>query len=99
MTRNINLLQLRERVEQLAYSDDLQQILVPVYMPNHWGLIFVDLASQEMYFDDGLMSAVTPIAVIRITPGNVPKPSSPPKQVLAKLLQISAFWYAISNIR
>ena len=56
-------LQLREKVEQLANGDDLQQILVPVYMPNHWGLIFVDLASQEIYFDDGLMSAVTPIAL------------------------------------
>ena len=32
-------------------------------MPNQWGLIFVDLASQEMYFDDGLMSAVTPIVI------------------------------------
>jgi len=56
-------LQLREIVEQLASGDDLQQILVPVYMPNHWGLIFVDLANQEMYFDDGLMSAVTPRAL------------------------------------
>jgi len=56
-------LQLREKVEQLATGDDLHQILVPVYMPNYWGLIFVDLASQEMYFDDGLTSAVTPIAL------------------------------------
>lgn len=25
-------------------------------MPNHWGLIFVDLANRELYFDDGPMS-------------------------------------------
>ena len=37
--------QLRERMKHLRNVDDLQQILVPVYRPNHRGLIFVDLAS------------------------------------------------------
>ena len=32
-------------------------------MPNHWGLIFIDLANREMYFEDGMMSAVPPLAL------------------------------------
>lgn len=51
-------LQLSARVEQLANINDLQQILVPVYMPNHWGLMVIDVINQELYFDDGLASAV-----------------------------------------
>ena len=54
---------LRENVEQLKQVNDLQQILVPVYLPNHWGLMFVDLVNREMYFDDGLKSSAPPIAL------------------------------------
>ena len=56
--KNFQQLQLRETTKQLSDINDLQHILVPVYMPNHWGLIFVDLAYKEMYFDDGLQLAV-----------------------------------------
>ena len=56
--KNFQQLQLNETTKHISNIDDLQQILVPVYMPNHWGLIFVDLAQKEMYFDDGLQSAV-----------------------------------------
>ena len=56
--KNFQQLQLREATRHISNVDDLHQILVPVYMPNHWGLIFVDLAQKEMYFDDGLQSAV-----------------------------------------
>ena len=55
--------QLRESVKELRNINDLDQILLPVYMPNHWGLIFIDLANREMYFDDGMMSAVPPLAL------------------------------------
>ena len=62
--KNFQQLQLSARVEcQLADVNDLQQILVPVYMPNHWGLIFIDLVNQELYFDDGLTSAVPSTAL------------------------------------
>lgn len=47
--------------QQLRNIDDLQQILVSVYMPNHWRLVFVYLANREMYFDDGLMSVPPPL--------------------------------------
>ena len=56
--KNFQQLQLYKITKHLSNIDDLQQILVPVYMPNHWGLISVDLAQKEVYFDDGLQSAV-----------------------------------------
>ena len=56
-------LQLSARVEQLTHVNDLQHILVPVYMPSHWGLIFIDLTNQELCFDDGLASAAPPTAL------------------------------------
>ena len=40
--------------------NSLRQILVPVHMPNHWGLVVVDLANMNIYFDDGLTSVVPP---------------------------------------
>ena len=56
-------LHLSTRVTQLAHVNDLKQILLPVHMPNHWGLIFIDLLNQELYFDDGLASAAPSIAL------------------------------------
>ena len=53
--------QLRESVKELKNVNDLYQILLPVYMPNHWGLIFIDLANKEMYFDDGMMGLLFPL--------------------------------------
>ena len=32
----------------------LKQILVPVHMVNHWGLIYIDIEGKKMHFDDGL---------------------------------------------
>lgn len=64
--KNFQQLQLSEVVNlQLANTciTDLQQMLVPVYMPNHWGLIFIDLANQELYFDDGLKTVVPSTAL------------------------------------
>ena len=55
--------QLRESLKELRNINDLDQILLPVYMPNHWGLIFMDLAHKEIYFDDGMMSAVPSLAL------------------------------------
>ena len=45
---------MRENVEQLKQVNDLQQILMQIYLPNHWRLMFVDLVNREMYFDNGL---------------------------------------------
>ena len=36
----------------------MKQIVVPVYMVNHWGLVYTDLTNQQLYFDDGLASLV-----------------------------------------
>ena len=51
-------LQLSRMTKEIAHINNMQQILVPVYLPKHWGLIFIDLVNQELYFDDGLMVAV-----------------------------------------
>ncbi|RMX55251.1 hypothetical protein pdam_00021351 [Pocillopora damicornis] len=42
------------RSKQLKQVNDLQQILMQIYLPNHWRLMFVDLVNREMYFDNGL---------------------------------------------
>ena len=49
-----------KETSRLTIFDNLKQILVPVHMPNHWGLVVVDLASMNIYFDDGLTSVVPP---------------------------------------
>lgn len=56
-------LQLKESVKELRNIDDLDQVSFPVYMPNLWRLIFIRLANIEMYFDDGMMSVVPPLAL------------------------------------
>lgn len=56
-------LQLKESVKELRNIDDLDQVLFPVYMPNLWRLIFLRLANIEMYFDDGMISVVPPLAL------------------------------------
>lgn len=84
---------LRENVEQLKQVNDLQQILVPVYLPNHWGLTFVDLVNREMYFDDGLKSTAPPIALSSV------------KRSLELLLEIypchaalqAKFWHTVTD--
>lgn len=55
--------ELKAHASQIAQLDNLQQILVPVFMVNHWGLIYVDLASQMLYFDDGLTSQIPSTAL------------------------------------
>ena len=56
-------LQLSEASTYGSHINDMQQILVPVYLPKHWGLIFIDLVNQELYFDDGFMVAVPRMAL------------------------------------
>ena len=58
--RTFKLSQLTAKASQMSKFNDLKQILIPVYMVNHWGLIYLDLANQELYFDDGLASHVPP---------------------------------------
>lgn len=58
--------QLIEKLKLLRNIDDLKQILVPVYMPSHWGLIFVDVANRMLYFDDGLNSIAPRLALASV---------------------------------
>ena len=37
-----------------------------MYMPSHWGLIFVDVANGNVYFDDGLKSTAPPWALASV---------------------------------
>ena len=50
----------------LLCLNNLQQILVPVHLPNHWGLSVVDVANMEMYFDHGLAHAAPSTALSSI---------------------------------
>lgn len=38
-------------------------MLVLVFTVNHWGLTYVNFASNQLYFDDGLTSVVPPLAL------------------------------------
>lgn len=61
--KNFKCQQLSERASLLDNFSSLQQILVPVHIVNHWGLIYIDLANHHLYFDDGLMSCVPAVAL------------------------------------
>ena len=52
-----------QMTKKIPHINDMQQILVPMYLPKHWGLIFIDLVNQELYFDDGLIVAVPRMAL------------------------------------
>lgn len=45
-------------VFELFFLNNLQKILVLVYLLNYWGLSVVDVVNMEMYFDDGLVCVV-----------------------------------------
>ena len=55
---------LKERASQITLFDNVCQVLVPVFMVNHWGLIYVNFAGKQVHFDDGLMSVVPPVALL-----------------------------------
>ena len=38
-----------KETSRLTNFDSLKQILVPVHMPNHWGLVVVDLANMNIF--------------------------------------------------
>ena len=52
--------------QQLRHIDDLQQILVPVYMLNHWELVFVNLVNRKLCFDDGMKFAPPPLTLASV---------------------------------
>ena len=54
--KHFKQMQLRKITSRLNDFSNLQQILAPVHLPNHWGLICIELADMEIYFDDGLAS-------------------------------------------
>jgi len=48
---------LHEKLKPLLLKlqgEKLKQILVPVHMTNHWGLVYVDLQNHSLHFDDGM---------------------------------------------
>ena len=50
--------QLADIISRSSDGDTLQQILLHVHMPNHWGLVFIDLLKSALCFDDGLKTKV-----------------------------------------
>ena len=63
--RNFVKKQLANKTAKSNNGNNLQQILVPVYMPNHWGLVYIDLLNTTLYFDDGLKLTV-PSSVLSV---------------------------------
>ena len=57
------LAQLKARASCIVTFNNLQQIVVPVFMVNHWVHVYGNLASQLLYFDDGLTSQVSSTAL------------------------------------
>lgn len=37
---------------------NINQILIPVFMPSHWGIVYIDLKDAKAYFDDGMKFSV-----------------------------------------
>ncbi|KAK3754732.1 hypothetical protein QZH41_019373 [Actinostola sp. cb2023] len=33
---------------------NISQIVIPVYMPSHWGIVYIDFKERKLYFDDGM---------------------------------------------
>lgn len=33
---------------------NIQQIIIPLYMPSHWGIVYISLQCGRIYFDDGM---------------------------------------------
>ncbi|RMX37808.1 hypothetical protein pdam_00024988, partial [Pocillopora damicornis] len=54
--KGFKLGKLKERASQITLFDNVCQILVPVFMVNHWGLIYVNFADKQVHFDDGLVA-------------------------------------------
>lgn len=52
--------------EQLKISIDhskstitsIQQIIIPLYMPSHWGIVYISLQEGRIFFDDGMKYSV-----------------------------------------
>lgn len=61
--KGFKLRKLKERASQVALFENVCQILVPVFMVNHWGLIYVNFSDKHLYFDDGLTSVVPQVAL------------------------------------
>ena len=89
------LAQLKARASRIVTFNSVQQILVPVFMVNHWGLVYVNLASQLLYFDDGLTSQVPSTALPCV------------KEALTLLLELyplhpslqAEFWHSTENFK
>ena len=67
--KTFKLSQLAAMASQITRFEDLKQVLIPVFMANHWGLIYTDLANQQLYFDDGLASCVPPTTLPHLKEG------------------------------
>ena len=62
-SKELKLVKLKKETTKLKNFCNLKLILLPVHMPDHWGLVCIDLSSMKLYFDDGLTSAV-PVMVL-----------------------------------
>ena len=62
-SKEIKQAKLTKEISKLKNVLNLKQIVLPVHMPNHWGLVCVDLENMDMYFDDGLTLVVPPMVL------------------------------------
>jgi len=45
----------RLALSKMVPSNQVTQVLIPVYMAKHWGLVYIDLENGWVYFDDGML--------------------------------------------
>lgn len=45
---------IRHTVSKISDIKKAQQIIIPMHMTNHWGIIVIDLINERIMFDDGL---------------------------------------------
>lgn len=36
----------------------IQQIIIPLHMPSHWGIIYINLQDEKLFFDDGMKYSI-----------------------------------------
>ena len=62
-----NFIKEKIKASPLCQPDNISQLLIPLHMKGcHWGLIYVNIASSEICFDDGLGKQPAPIFCILV---------------------------------
>lgn len=61
--KEFKLMKLKERTSKVPNINNVCQVLLPVFMMNHWGLIYINILEKRLFFDDGLHCTVPSLAL------------------------------------